>query len=235
VFVVFLGAEDADERETSKLESSKQSLSKLQDYVGDWRGVGQVKRGSTRGAWRETCGWAWKFDDDGASLVFKIEDAKFFDSGLLRTLDGGERFELTAKSKNKKSARYTGAIDDDGVLRLTALDRVDKEPARLTLRQVADGKRMLILYEKQVGQDRFSRLAEVGYTRKGSNFGKGTNYVECVVTGGVGTIAVTHQGKTYYVCCTGCRDYFNEDPAGALAEYRERKEEEKRKADTGDS
>jgi len=30
--------------------------------------------------------------------------------------------------------------------------------------------------------------------------------------GGLGTIEVTHAGKSYYVCCTGCRDYFNENP-----------------------
>ena len=36
---------------------------------------------------------------------------------------------------------------------------------------------------------RYARLAEVGMTRKGSGFGKGTNYIECVVTGGTGTIA----------------------------------------------
>jgi YHS domain-containing protein len=35
-----------------------------------------------------------------------------------------------------------------------------------------------------------------------------------------------HEGKTYYVCCTGCRDYFNEDPAAVLEEYRERKADE---------
>ena len=41
---------------------------------------------------------------------------------------------------------------------------------------------------------------------------------ECVVTGGLGTIEVTHNGKTYYVCCTGCRDYFNENAEKVLAE-----------------
>ena len=43
-------AATADPPQTSKLESSKSALSKLQDYVGQWRGVGQPKRGSTRGA-----------------------------------------------------------------------------------------------------------------------------------------------------------------------------------------
>jgi YHS domain-containing protein len=34
---------------------------------------------------------------------------------------------------------------------------------------------------------------------------------------------VEYQGKKYYVCCTGCRDLFNDDPAGGLEEYRQRK------------
>ena len=52
---------------------------------------------------------------------------------------------------------------------------------------------------------------------------------ECVVTGGLGTIEVSFEGKTYYVCCTGCRDYFNDNPKEVLAEYFARKEEEKQK------
>jgi YHS domain-containing protein len=41
---------------------------------------------------------------------------------------------------------------------------------------------------------------------------------------------VEHDGKTYYVCCSGCRDLFNDDPEGVLAEYRERKAAEKQEA-----
>jgi YHS domain-containing protein len=44
-----------------------------------------------------------------------------------------------------------------------------------------------------------------------------------VITGGLGTIAVSYNGKTYYVCCTGCRDEFNQNPAKAIKEYEERK------------
>ena len=50
-----------------------------------------------------------------------------------------------------------------------------------------------------------------------------------VVTGGLGTIEVSYDGKSYYVCCTGCRDYFNENPKQVLKEYTERKEAEKAK------
>ena len=43
------------------------------------------------------------------------------------------------------------------------------------------------------------------------------------MTGGLGTIAVSVGGATYYVGCTGCRDAFNENPAKMLAEYKARK------------
>jgi YHS domain-containing protein len=34
---------------------------------------------------------------------------------------------------------------------------------------------------------------------------------------------VTYKGQTYYVCCTGCRDAFNETPEKYIKEFLERK------------
>lgn len=97
-------------------------------------------------------------------------------------------------------------------------------PARLTFRLVAEGKRLVVLLERRLGEsDQFARLAEIGYTRKGSRFGHGGGVSpECIVTGGLGTIAVEYKGQTYYVCCTGCRDYFLDQPEEVLAQYRHR-------------
>ncbi|MCA9121113.1 MAG: hypothetical protein KDB11_13070 [Planctomycetales bacterium] len=206
--------------------NGKQALTKLQNYVGQWRGVGQLRRGSTQGAWTETSDWAWKFADGRARLTITVDDAKYFAIGTFRAVNSDGVFELVAKS-GQSSVTYVGRIDDAGTLVLDASDPPEGQPARISIRQVAEGKRMLMLFERRVGNDRFLRMAEVGYTREGSNFGKGTNYIECIVTGGVGTMPVTFEGKTYYVCCTGCRDLFNDDPAAVLAEYRERKEAEK--------
>ena len=102
----------------------------------------------------------------------------------------------------------------------------DDLPAQISMRLVASGKRLVILYERRIGE-RFARLAEVGYTRVGSNFGKGTSFIECVVTGGKGTIPVSHNGKSYYVCCSGCKELFEDDPEQVLREYAERKAAEK--------
>ncbi len=57
-----------------------------------------------------------------------------------------------------------------------------------------------------------------GYTREGVAFAAGESYPLCVVTEGRGTIQVSYRGKAYWVCCSGCRDLFNDDPESVLAE-----------------
>ena len=51
---------------------------------------------------------------------------------------------------------------------------------------------------------------------------------ECIVSGGLGTMAVSHKGKTYYVCCSGCRDAFNEEPEKYIKEYEEARRKRRR-------
>jgi hypothetical protein len=234
---LLLGAAGAELKNSDRIQNDKQALARLQVYIGGWRGVGQVRRGSNQGAWTEKADWAWKFDGDHAALVFDSPQGKYYRSGRLH---GGEKpgsFELIAKRPDGKTEdRFVGGIDGKEQLVLVAAREKSSEaakdaeapPDRISLRTVADGDRLLILYERQIaGGDRFTRLAEVGYTRQGSSFAKGSSQPECVVTGGLGTIEVAYKGKTYLVCCTGCRDLFNDDPEGVLADYRERKAQEK--------
>jgi hypothetical protein len=140
----------------------------------------------------------------------------------------GELILLATPLDEKASPlRFIGG-STNGKLVLTAADAPEGQPARLTISLVAGGDRQVLLLEKRLGEGVYSRLAEVGATRKGSSFAsKAAAGPECVVTGGLGTIAVEYEGKKYFVCCTGCRDLFNEDPAGVLADYRQRKAEEK--------
>ena len=46
---------------------------------------------------------------------------------------------------------------------------------------------------------------------------------ECIITGGLGMIPVSYNGKTYYVCCSGCRDEFNANPKKYVKEYEKSK------------
>jgi hypothetical protein len=212
----------------------KRALAAAQAFVGEWRGVGQPKRGSSQGAWTEESQWAWRFAGGRAELVGELAHDKFYSQLQLQPGDKEGRFVLlatpTGDNADAKAApqRFTGAMVDDALV-LTAEKAAEEQPARISLRLVADGDRMLVLYERRSGAV-FSRLAEVGSTRKGSSFAKNVaTGPECVVTGGLGTIAVEYQGKTYYVCCGGCRDLFRDDPEGVLKEYRERKAAERKK------
>jgi hypothetical protein len=223
---------------TDPTRDDKQALAGVQGYVGEWRGVGQPKRGSNQGAWTEQAAWAWRFDDQRAELVAELTGNKYFSRLRLQPGEAPGQFVLLATpagdaptDKAMPSLRLCGG-KSDGAMVFTADEPSDKGPARISLRLVAGGDRLLVLYEKRQNGGSYARLAEVGSTRKGSLFARaGANGPECIVTGGLGTIAVEHEGKKYYVCCGGCRDYFLENPAGVLAEYRERKAEEKKNAE----
>ena len=218
--------------DSGKRKQNRERLAPFQAFVGDWKGVGQVKRGSSDGAWTEQVRGLWKFTDQSAAIVLESDQARFFQNCELRALDKRGEFALLllpAKAENEDRIAYRGTLRDDSELVLLADQPQPEFPARISLRIVAAGDRLVMLLEKQASPNRFTRIAEIGYTRKGSGFGQGGNGPECVVTGGYGSMKVTFNGETYFVCCTGCRDVFEDDPAGTLAEYRARKAAEKAK------
>jgi hypothetical protein len=223
VIVAVLRANDAPQNDP------KQRLSRLQPLVGAWRGVGQPQRGSTKDSWVEEADWAWSFTGANPALIAELPKAKYFRQLRLSAGSLDREYVLTATpAAGGETVRYAGRLDDQDQLILTAEQPRDDLPRRLSFRFVAGGDRLLLLLEKKSpSSDQLTRLAEVGYTRQGSGFGKIVTQRECVVTGGLGTIEVTHAGKTYYVCCTGCRDYFNENAEKVLAEYAARKAEKK--------
>lgn len=207
----------------------KQRLAQLQQLVGQWRGVGQPQRGSTQGSWVEEVNWSWRFQDAGPALVAGLPKTKFFQRLELQAGNNAGLFVLSAwPADSNDKVEYSGHLERDGEKRLIVIAKEPRKdlPERLSFRFVAEGNRLLVLMEKRgAASGQFERLAEVGYTRQGSGFGKGAAGRECIVTGGLGTIEVTHSGQTYYVCCTGCRDYFNDQPEKVLAEHAARQVE----------
>lgn len=211
----------------------QEALSRLQVLVGTWRGVGQPRRGSSRDSWIETAQWQWSFDDGTPALEFQSDKSRFYRHGRIIALDQDRTFQFNAtRAGGDQVDRFHGVLDEDDQLTLTAMNDGTRSVARITIRTVADGDRLLMLLERRTKPPgRYSRIAEIGYTRKGSGFGQGSTQRECIVTGGLGSIAVTHKGHTYYVCCGGCRDLFEDDPEGVLADYRKQMAEKKKGID----
>ena len=223
----WLPARAADD--TASIRTDTRALASLQALVGQWKGVGQPKRGSNQGAWTEELERSWKFDRGRAALVAELTHDKYFAQLRLQAGDTSDEFVLVAapvaepNSAASSSRRFVGGRSGKDWV-LTSDAPAAGRPERITLRLVAGGDRLLILYERRLSGDVFGRLAEVGATRRGGSIAPASvGGPECVVTGGLGKIPVEHNGRTYYVCCTGCRDLFREDPEGVLADYRQRK------------
>lgn len=208
----------------------REALADLQVLVGQWRGVGQPRRGSTRDSWIESSQWQWTFKGEQSALEFEAEKGRFYIRGRLSALDEAGQFQLEmTRTDNGQVDLFRGSLDDDGTLVLLAANDEIEPVARISLRTVASGDRLLILLERRTNSaGTFSRIAEIGYTRKGSGFGQGNSQRECIVTGGLGSMAVTYKGKTYYVCCGGCRELFEDDPEGVLEDYQKRLAEKKK-------
>ncbi|HEY2413117.1 MAG TPA: hypothetical protein VGI40_12785 [Pirellulaceae bacterium] len=207
----------------------QEQLTKLQALVGSWRGVAQPIRGSAKDSWTEQADWSWDFSLASPALTATLPQGKYFSHFRLTPGNKSGEYRLTATtSKDQQQLAYSGRLDNQNQLVLLGDQPREDLPRRLTFRFTAGGDRLLLLMEKQgSAADSFARIAEIGYTRAGSGFGNIAQGRECIVTGGLGTIEVSHNGKTYYVCCTGCRDYFNASPDQVLAEYAAKKDNKK--------
>jgi YHS domain-containing protein len=197
--------------------------------VGEWRGTGQVRRNSARGAWTESAAWAWKLSKDSAGLEVKLDKDRYLKSAVLRPGKEKGSFVLEAMLVDGTKRQFTGKAGARDQLALVAEGKTTDEVARVTLTPLHDTRFLMLLEARDPDSSSFHRLGEVGYTRQGVAFAAGDSYPVCIVTEGRGTIPVTYKGKTYYVCCSGCKSLFDEDPAGVMAEYEKKKAEKDKK------
>src|SRR5947209_5969572 len=68
---------------------------------------------------------------------------------------------------------------------------------------------------QEPGAPQLKNVISVGLTKEGESFAAGggaADLPKCIMTGGAASMTVSYQGKTYPVCCSGCRDEFNDNP-----------------------
>jgi hypothetical protein len=214
-------ASAADAPPTGRL-ADQAALKPYGSLVGGWRrGVGQVERGRTKGSWTEEADWTWKLTPSSAALEGKVSRGKYLKSLVIRP--GKEPHTYAAEAVLADDARRTfaGKGEDQKPLVLTA-DSPGEGLRRVTISVLHDTRLVVLLEAQEPGSQRYYRLGEVGYTREGVSFAVGESGPLCIVTEGRGTIAVSYKRKTYHVCCSGCKDLFNENPEAILAEAAER-------------
>lgn len=231
--ILFLGlglaalGEDTS-RKPEDRRAAKEALAEFNSLIGEWRGVGQPRRNSNAGAWSERAEWIWEFGEDGTvGLRYTTEDSKLIRSALLTFDRESKHYRLAGVFADGTRRAYEGTLSDK---RLVLESKPDDggDVHRMTITPLNE-KRVLVLHEKRRDGSRIAtRVAEIGYTRAGTSLAVETlGGPECIVTGGLGTIKVSHKGETYYVCCSGCRRAFEDDPEGTIADYEERLKEKK--------
>ena len=231
--------ESSESKKAKKSESEKSERTQIQEalkafnpWIGGWRGGGQVRRGSTRGAWVEKGNFVWKFSGDTIGIQYTVDGAKHVKTGLLSWDAKEKEYTFDAELADESKLKYRGELKK-GVLTLESEPNDAGYVSQIIMRQLNE-KRFLVSYKRRKKAASFYlAVGEVGYTREGTRLAASDNTgPECVVTGGAGTIRVSFKGKNYYVCCTGCRDAFNDDPEGIIESYLAELEERKNKKDS---
>jgi YHS domain-containing protein len=186
--------------------------------VGSWKGSGVPTANRVRG-WNETHAWAWKFEK-GAPVGLSVTATgdKVLAKGQLAFDPASKRYTLGGNDPAGKPVAFAGALDKGG--KALTLDRVGTTPdgakQRLLLAPNANFVRYTIrVLEQEPGAPQYKPVIEVGLTKEGESFaagGSAADLPKCIVTGGAATMTVSYQGKSFPLCCTGCRDEFNENP-----------------------
>jgi len=216
---LFAGNAHCDE----KSDASKEALKALNEFVGQWKGDG--KSSTLKPAdWKEQAEWSWDLKGGEPSLKIKITGGKQIVEGTLKYLTDKKKYQFTAKTVDKKEQVYTGEIKAKKLV-LIHDDTDSKDKYTIEMSTNNEGARFVYnvaVQKKGVGIAR--RLAEVGLSKEGAAFAGGKKN-ECIVTGGLGTMAVSYNGKTYYVCCSGCADEFKANPKKYVDEFEKKKKE----------
>jgi YHS domain-containing protein len=225
VFASTHAAPVAEHKGHAHSSASKEALSQFNSLIGGWRGIGQPRRGSSSGSWSEKAEWVWDFSRPEPAIRFDVSQGKLMKSARLTFDEKAGLFRAAVDLAAGGTRTYEGKLDDDRLVMASKPD-AKGEIHRLTITRLND-KRTIVLFEKGRSTARtLGRVAEVGYTREGTRLAvEGRDGPECIVTGGKGTIQVSYKGQTYYVCCSGCKQAFDENPEKILAEYRHRIDE----------
>lgn len=189
----------------------------FEHMIGGWKGTAAPSANRVKG-WQESHGWAWKFEKGkpvGLSITF--EGDKTIAKGSMSYDQSARKYQLAGTDPAGKPVVFSGALASDG--KSLTLDRVG--PAtdgkeRLVIRPNSNKIRYTLQLERQQpGAPQYKPEIAVGLTKDGESFAAGAGGADlpkCIMTGGAAGLTVSYMGKSYPVCCTGCRDEFNDNP-----------------------
>jgi hypothetical protein len=217
-------------------------LKPIQIMLGQWRGTTRKEYDGFKAVDNHEWVWDLQTDADKPSLVMESDNSPYIKVARLTTGEAAETFLLTittpAGNMRTLHGKFTEPVSDvagdDNKLHRTfrlQFEQSDdeKEQWRFTFHQ-QENNRYLLEVDRRRGKAAFRRYDTVSTQREGTSFAlSDSDYGEktCIISQGLGTTSISYNGKTYWVCCSGCKAAFEDDPEKWIAAAAERDKNKK--------
>ncbi len=215
-----------------QLDDVKKALKPIQVVLGPWHAIIDKTKSYEDLQWV----WDWKTDRAQPALAMAAKgDSEYFKSARLTYLVEDEKFQMTLTDKEGKQRVLQGVFTEEPTDKPG--DDKKQTPQRtfkLLLTEIGDAKDRWQIVMNQQHNNRyllelarlrgksFVRFDTIGSQREGTSFAlDDSDFKEktCVISQGLGTMQVSHKGKSYWVCCSGCKAAFEEDPEKWIAKF----------------
>jgi hypothetical protein len=225
-----------------KVDDIIAGLKPLQIVLGDWTGIVQKASSNEGHAWV----WDLKSDPQFPALVLDSMDGVFFKEARLTFDPRDQNYHMTTKDADGTTRKFSGTFSKEpedvpnengkGTHRTFKLELSETTDPPLETRfqfvfNQQDNNRYLVEISRARGKAPFRRVDTIGTQREGVSFAQADDdYGDrtCVISGGLGTSTVSYKGKSYYVCCSGCKAAFEDEPERWIARF---EAEKKKKAE----
>ena len=215
-----------------QVDDVKKALKPIQVVLGPWHAI--IDKTKTY----EDLQWVWDWKTDRAQPALTMttkEDGEYFKSVRLTYLVEDEKFQMTLTDKEGKQRVLQGVFTEEPTdkpgedkkqtpqrtFKLQLTEQGDAKDRWQVVMNQQDNNRYLLELSRLRGKN-FVRFDTAASQREGTSFAvNDSDFKEktCVISQGLGTIQVSHKGKSYWVCCSGCKAAFEEDPEKWIAKF----------------
>jgi hypothetical protein len=227
-------------------QSVIEALKPLQVLLGQWRWTTRKEFGGSKKS-AEDLAWIWDFQTNPMhpSLAATSAAHPYFQQIRLTYLPDDEKFQVTAKGTDGQTRVFHGTWTENGLpteesdgkklqhtfkLQLSQISPEVGDQWQLVFNQLDNNQYLMDLTRRPASGKQFAPLDVVRQQRLGTSFAVADSDnpgPKCIISGGLGTMSVAYQGKTYPVCCSGCASAFNDDPEKWLAKLAAREKAKK--------
>lgn len=218
-----------------QLNAVREALRPFQILLGDWKGLSQ-KAVTDRPLWA----YDWVSDPKSPGMKMTSDTGAYIRNGRLTYLPESDQFEFKATDPTGAQRTFRGTFtepvrdvagDEKKLQRTYKLQLTEAEPNaageqwRVTFNQ-QENNRYILEVDRKRGNGSFSRVDTVHTQREGTSFALSeTDYGDktCIISQGLGTISVSYKGQSFWVCCSGCKAAFEDDPEKWIAKWEEKK------------